>query len=448
MSNNISTLRSMEARLLRENKGVLTADAAAQLAKKVKDLGSNTEDVAALKEMFAHDAFAPGVDPNKVLKQAKLPVTVKHDDVAGSSAGTAQVGGRSVQVNVKRTFGPTDGYSNKFQAIAAAKLSGLDPVAVVKDAKGNWHAAELTMPVDKPAGGVLPLKKFDQVALRKAAEDPALAKDPVARLRKLASIELGIPESEINVVNDRSKFESDKINVDVNNTSGGGHTVHQHGLGCGCDGAALEISTNLINGAVSSLPPKPAGSEYTQPAIDASTAVLDRNADAAVLSKVDFLATTLFHEGTHVADSKLMDRAIKQYGKPIPDRDVRTAAAVTERNKFSDWLKNKAKGFTPAEKAQIEKFGVRDVADDPAIEAKAYVSAFVAAYEKNPAAAQGQLDRTGQGTITPKVRQELVDMLKHRYETLPEDKQEAFKAAVRAADKKSGQGFATEIWGK
>jgi len=61
-----------------------------------------------------------------VLSDAKLSAKVTHDDVAGSTVGTTSVNGRDMQVMAKRTFGPPEGFSNKFQAISEARLAGVE----------------------------------------------------------------------------------------------------------------------------------------------------------------------------------------------------------------------------------------------------------------------------------------------------------------------------------
>ena len=48
------------------------------------------------------------------------------------------------EVEIKRELGTLGGYDDRLQAVAAARLAGIDPAAVGRDTTGRWHAFELT----------------------------------------------------------------------------------------------------------------------------------------------------------------------------------------------------------------------------------------------------------------------------------------------------------------
>ena len=52
--------------------------------------------------------------------------------------------GDGEDVVVKREVGSTQGYGDRLQAIAVARLSGAEPAAVVQGYDGKWHALETT----------------------------------------------------------------------------------------------------------------------------------------------------------------------------------------------------------------------------------------------------------------------------------------------------------------
>jgi len=62
-------------------------------------------------------------------------------DYAGLKLGRNRAGR---EVEIKRELGTLGGYDDRLQAIAVARLAGIDPTAVGRDATGRWHALELT----------------------------------------------------------------------------------------------------------------------------------------------------------------------------------------------------------------------------------------------------------------------------------------------------------------
>src|SRR5207248_920144 len=140
---------------------------------------------AAVREMFARDSFDPGVDRKKMLAS-----------LGGTAPQASPIAGQKVgNTTVVRTFGPPEGYSNKFQAIATARMQGAEPLAVVKDANGKWHAAQTKDPLtstDLKSG--FPLKPVDMKAYAIAKQMPEGDDDEkAAKAKALAVASLGVP---------------------------------------------------------------------------------------------------------------------------------------------------------------------------------------------------------------------------------------------------------------
>lgn len=256
--NTIANLRSFE-NLYLSNDGKIDAKEAKLL---VKIAGDDAGNQAALREMFARDAFDSGVDPNKLLKGAKI-AKVSTSPIAGKTVGNT---------TVIRSFGAPEGYSNKFQAIGVARMQGTAPLAVVKDSSGKWHAVQTkealtSTKIDK----AFPLKDVDEAAHKAALKMPSGTTDEkIAQAKALAMASYGVPADLLNVGEGKGKFDPEKINVDVANTGGSGKT-HVHSKTCGCTGTTIEVTL------------------------------------ARLKNRPESSTATLYHEGQHKADHDAQD---------------------------------------------------------------------------------------------------------------------------------------------
>lgn len=370
MSNNISQLRSMESSYLKAGK--LTAADASKLVAKAK----TAEDKAALREMFTHDAFESDAARAKALKA----VGVKPKDAA---VAVSPMAGKPVgNTTVVRTFGPAEGYSNKFQALATARLQGADPLAVVKDSNGKWHAAQTKEKLTtRDISTAFPLAQLPQPPAKNTAYQTALAlpegtdEQKAAKAKALAVAALGIPEDLVTAGKGWSRFDPEKINVDTGMTTASGRThIHDGKCGCGHKGASVELSLSRLKDGT------------------------------------NFISGTLFHEGQHKSDDDVLHGQLEQPGK-LTSAEKRTVADL--------------KG------AQTSK------------ESSAYARAFLATVDQDKEVALNQLlgfldneinNAATPNQLNPTLRADLVKEMKAHYETLPPDLQEQFKQVVAVAE--------------
>lgn len=415
MSNNIGALRSFETTALNKNGAISLED-----AKKLVGMAKTAEDKAAVRDMFAHDKFdLKSADRTRLLGQLGKGAAPKADVMVGKAVGNT---------SVVRTFGPTEGYTSKFQAAAMAKAQGAPPLAVVKDDKGMWHAVQTRAMLDKvDAGSAFPLKPD----ATKYAEALKIS-DVSERSKQLAMYGYGLPAELINVGKGNAFFDKEKLNVNIEETTTNGRAhVHDSDCACGKNGAALEISPGRLK----------------QP---------------------DFMTATLMHEATHVADDDLLVSALKTYPGKLDRNDGRSV------DDFKGWVKNQ-KGYTDAQKATLKGMAGHI---DKQVEGSAYLAAFKTMIGTNKEAALDQLLgfvdyekraigndlKDGEKFVSPpdpdikgmkwqiqderridwKVRAEMMKQLRETYASLPDAQQQDFKVAVAIAEKNAPHG--AKLW--
>jgi hypothetical protein len=258
------------------------------------------------------------------------------------------------EVEIKRELGTLGGYEDRLQAVAAARLAGIDAAAVGRDPKGRWHAFELTDDFDgatyAPAAGA-PLTELSGLpsAAGIAAQQITVANlkahtgDVAAQLnaatKDLYALILGVDGGE--VLLNRSSFDrkAGKVNITTSLPKDAPGKLGAHGRESRQDesfepGAksAFELSPNA----------------FTTPA----------RAQAV-----------LFHEVSHLKDYELTQRWVTEYEK---GHTFVGGAGVTY---FQNWLKGRAS----AAEAQLAS----DIASggQATTEARAYVRTFIAALD-------------------------------------------------------------------
>ena len=261
----------------------------------------------------------------------------------------------SREVEIKRELGTLGGYDDRLQAVAAARLAGIDPAAVGRDTTGRWHAFELTGDFHgatyAPAAGA-PLTELVGLpsAAGIAAQQTTVATlrahtgDVAAQLnaatKDLYALILGVDGGE--VLLNRSSFDrkAGKINVTTALTKDATGKLGAHGRESRQDesfepGAksAFELSPNA----------------FTTPA----------RAQAV-----------LFHEVSHLKDYELTQRWVTEF-----ENKGRTFVGGAGVKYFQDWLKGRAS----AAEAQLAS----DIASgaQATTEARAYVRTFIAAFD-------------------------------------------------------------------
>src|SRR5215213_513414 len=257
------------------------------------------------------------------------------------------------EVEIKRELGTLGGYEDRLQAVAAARLAGVDPAAVGRDRSGRWHAFELTSDFHgatyAPAAGaalteVYGLPSAAGIAGQQITVDKLKAHsgDVAAQLnaarRDLYALILGVDGGE--VLLNKSSFDrkAGQINVTTaleNNTgklgAHGRESRQDEGFGPGAQ-SAFELNPTVFS--------SPARAQ-----------------------------AVMFHEVSHLKDYELTQRLVTEYenkGKSFVGGGVEG---------FQQWLGGNA---SPAEAQLASDI---DSGAQATTEARAYVRTFIAAFD-------------------------------------------------------------------
>ena len=269
---------------------------------------------------------------------------------AGLKLGRNQAGR---EVEIKRELGTLGGYEDRLQAVAAARLAGIDPAAVGRDTAGRWHAFELTDDFHgatyAPGAGAALIELYGlPSAAGIAAQQITIANlkahtgDVAAKLnaatKDLYALILGVDGGEVLV--NRSSFDrkAGKINVTTALTKDPGKL--------GAHGRESQQDESFAPGAKSAFELSP----------NAFTTAARAQA-------------VLFHEVSHLKDYELTQRWVTEYEKKA------IFVGGTGVTYFQNWLK----GMASAAEAQLAS----DIAvgAQATTEARAYVQTFVAAFD-------------------------------------------------------------------
>src|SRR5215471_736652 len=170
--------------------------------------------------------------------------------LAGSKLG---VNGKGEDVKVKHEVGSPQGYGERWQAMAAARMAGAEPAAVVLGVDRKFHAVELTAGMDSKFAAADPRRSVEAVpSSADTADAQKRVKELKARLDQLnsgepteavsrkkdalraelakadlhrASVVLSVPESDIRFKTTFSSQEPGVINIvpDVPGDTPGSH---------------------------------------------------------------------------------------------------------------------------------------------------------------------------------------------------------------------------------
>ena len=321
------------------------------------------------------------------------------------------------EVEIKRELGTLGGYEDRLQAVAAARLAGVDPAAVGRDGAGRWHAFELTGDFHgatyAPGAGaalteVYGLPSAAGIAGQQITVDKLKAHsgDVAAQLnaarRDLYALILGVDGGE--VLLNKSSFDrkGGKINVTT----------------------ALENNT----GKLGAHGRESRQDEGFEPGVKSAFEL-----NPTVFSSPARAQAVMFHEVSHLKDYELTQRLVTAYensGKSFVGGGVQ---------RFQQWLRGSA---SPAE-AQLAS----DIASgaQATTEARAYGRTFIAAFDlgaRVEAATQlvsyakgmasGKIAIPAQGEKNPVVEELMKEMTAYR-RRLGRAEQKAFDAAVAAA---------------
>ena len=386
---------------------------------------------------------------------------------AQKSKGSGVVGGllgwteSSVPVTVTREVGGSQGYEDKLQAIAVARLAKADPAAVVQDTNKKWHAVEITQDFeagpsrtaraaleasaeeDSPFLSVYGLpslsgaepsrqkvnelnarlaelnnRKTTSEEARKALEketDQTRADLAKANLT-MARIVLGVPEADIWFITSLSGRKAGKVNImerPEKGSTGGAH-------------APLGGGTAFEEGLASAL-----------------------WIDLPELAKPEVVGT-LFHEVSHLKDWELAQAWLQKYRsetkKPFDKSDITS---------LRSWLEAQVKKgrLTKADAEMV----VMEIQDTSAYtEARVNVRTFLAALQAGDPDLASKLLVGYAHALKPgvqyaapangsEVQAALVAELKAAYRQMSGPMQEKYDAAVAAAKKENPSAWISEL---
>jgi hypothetical protein len=353
------------------------------------------------------------------------------------------------EVRVSKEVGSPQGYDNRLQAIAVARMAGADPAAVLQSTDGKWHAVQtnanfaggLQAAADTPTLAVegMPssakinevvshvkdlraeLKDLNRQVGELSVQGKSIPSDLRAKMDRLAeelpqaekllgSLVFGVPESEISLNRSTGEDKPDVINIDLPQNMPGAGSEH--------------FDTGNLAG---------------RPTFAIS---LDR------LETPSKASGTLFHESTHIADSKLAQQWLGKF------RQEKTGfgTAPNDLKGFQDWIKTPKGGKELqqwlAKQPGLSKADSEVVADAAAganvsTEARAYVHSTITAMRtgdfdamKDQLKSYALAIKKGQ-TTNPLDQSEtlktLTQELRAAFKQMPKDVQDKFRAAVAEA---------------
>jgi hypothetical protein len=358
---------------------------------------------------------------------------IANSTFAGMRLGTNTFG---EEVRVKREVGSRQGYDDRLQAVAVARLTGAEPAAVVQDTGGKWHALEttagfsggLTSAAETPTLAAYGLPSAVHIAevrdkvkaltqqlndktspLTASQRDDAL--EELQRASKLlASLVFGVPESEISM----NRSSGDRLPGKINITG-----MPEQGAPPGAHGPAGGHR----------------GEEFRPGLPTAFEIRFDHMLDPASAQ------STLFHEVSHLKDHELAQAWVNKYEQETKRTFVSGPAG---RQAFEGWMRAQA----PARLSKADAEIVMDLAGNfnATTEARANVHAFLTALQagapdvaaKGLAAYAREMNPGGHYASPANgsaVVAELTKELRTAYGQMPRDMQRQFDAAVAAAMK-------------
>lgn len=355
------------------------------------------------------------------------------------------------EVRVKREVGAPEGYDDRLQAIAVARLGRAEPSVVVRNPNtGKWHALETTagfpagpvsaatpqgltvvgMPssadISRLSSRVTSLKErlAELDAAKKKGSDPErdqVIKDLKDAYLKLASATFGVPESEIQFNASSTGRTAGKINITAQDNR---QSIGRHGPAGGDKGEGFQPGqVTAFEVDLADLVANPTGSQVT-----------------------------LFHEVAHMNHHELAQEWVKNYTGETKRMFVNNPPQAMKY--FEDWIKAQApKRLTKAEAELIV-----DVAANRngTTEALANVHSFLAALQAGaPDQATKELEKyaaalpPGKQYASPPPKSEvlaaLTKELQAAYRQMPKAMQDQFDAAMQAAQKANSSAWISNL---
>lgn len=390
-----------------------------------------------------HIALKPAKEQGSVSSRGSMFVTMR--------LGWNQLG---EDVVVKREVSAIQGYDDRLQAIAVARMSRAEPAAVAQDNDGKWHAFETTAnfyggkfrAADTPTRALYCLPPSTSIAfyrqevsslelklrelsemknkrgnVKAIEEEETLVSQNLTNTRQfLASLIFGVPESEIQF--NRSSFgrKSGKVNINA-------EFARTHGAPRGLHGPETKQGEDFDLGVNS--------------AFEINGNELDNPAGAQ---------SVMFHEVSHLKDYELAQQWVTKY---VQETKRIFVSGPAGRTAFSNWMMAQA----PRRLSKADAELIVDVAanDNTTTEARSYVHTFLAALQS------GSLDEATSQLVTyagheanqlhpdkkggSDVQTVLTKELQVAYRQMSKDMQRQFKAAVAAAKKKNPSSWVSKL---
>jgi hypothetical protein len=366
---------------------------------------------------------------------------------AGALAGTKLgVNGSGEDVKVKREVGSPQGYGERWQAMAAARMAGAEPAAVVLGADKKFHALQLTAAMDSKFAAADP-KRFVQAVPSSAdiADAQKRVKDLKARLNQLNSEE---PTDAVNTEKDAVRAELAKADL------------HRASVVLGVPESDIRFQSTFSGqqpGVINIVPDSPGdtpGSHGPAPGQGGENGFKPGMSDAfrIAYSALDDPASaqeTLFHEVEHRAHWALAQHWAQSYERETG----RMFVAGPGMKYFAQWMQDQAAKQPPRlSKADAELVvdiagnrsgkteaaaNMRSVelalqAGKPELAAKALMAYARALTPRS----QGGKGAYATPALQSQFMQGLIREIRNTYQNLPPDMQRKFEDAVAAAKQK------------
>lgn len=411
-----------------------------------------------------YDKDGSGGGSNTSVKAAPAKVTPM--PFVGMTLGTNKA---NQAVVVKRQLGSTQGYDDRLQAMAVARMFKAEPAAIIQDGNGKWHAVETTAPLSPGPVAAVPVATAGAPSVKAihglpSSANIAAARKEVGRLRAeitklqdfkqntkhedkvdsrgstnwidteigryakqlnkaqvtLASLVLGVPDSEIKLIRNSNDREAGKVNISADPTKANG-----------AHGAVLGQPVEFQLGR--------------KTAFEINTRQFDSTDEAA--------PSTMYHEVSHLQDEELAQEWVTKY-----QNEANRIFVASAPGEFMKWLQTQ----TPKRLSKADAEMVMNVVtnNDSTTEARANVRQFMLSLQSGDTAGAikhlsvyarelkpgGRYVSPVQGSY---VQAELVKELKEAYRKMPKQMQKDFDAAVAAAKQENPKAWVvTELAGK
>jgi hypothetical protein len=434
---------------------------------------------------FARERFLPGMAHGKRLLAHELTHAIQqaaafpHIALQPNKTRPARTPGRSgvvggllgwnhsnAQVRVKSEVGGTQGYDDRLQAIAVARLAKAEPAAVVQDITKKWHAVEIT--ADFEAGP----DRTASAALEASAEEdsPFLAVYGLPSLtlieqsrQKVRDLDAKLAELKARKTTSEDErkavdLESDQVRADLTKA----HLTRVRAI-LGVPESDIEFTSSLSgrkSGKINIIGLPEKGSPGGGHAPMGGETTFEEGRDSAFW--IDFpevdkprAAETMFHEVSHLRDWEFAQEWIRKYTTETKRLFVKSATAPLQ-----NWLNDQVKKGRLT-KADVEMV-IMEAADATAYtEASANVRSFLAdlqagapdlatkalvgyAHALKPKS-EGGGGQYANPASKSEVEAALVAELKKAYRQMPKNMQQQYDAAVAAAKKENPSAWISQL---